>query len=192
MRPSGEALGVGVGKHNCERERRQDQRQVVQLRRSEDENGTGDDDESGDKSRSERSGGQGASASARVGGVDGGVGDTVKGHGGGARGYHGDDDPDELMRGGQAMGGEHGSGKGEGEREDGVLPLDHLERGAQVAEERHWISLTEVWGAGLRVWGISEWSGCGVAARAKADSSWLKPFGMTRLIEWVRGTRFAV
>ena len=116
---------------------------------------------------------------------------AVKGHGGGARGYHGDDDPDELMRGGQAMGGEHGSGKGEGEREDGVLPLDHLERGAQVMEERHWISLTEVWDAGLRVWGISEWSGCGVVARAKADSSWLKPFGMTRLIEWVRGTRCA-
>jgi len=45
----------------------------------------------------------------------------------------------------QALGSEHGSAESKGEREDGVLPLDHLERNAEVAEEGHEESL-----AGLR------------------------------------------
>jgi hypothetical protein len=35
------------------------------------------------------------------------------------------------------VGGEHGAGEREGEREDGVLPLDHLEGDADGAEQGH-------------------------------------------------------
>jgi len=41
------------------------------------------------------------------------------------------------MAGGKAGGGEHGSAESEGERKDGVLPLDHFEGHAEVAEKGH-------------------------------------------------------
>ena len=81
--------------------------------------------------------GESAGASAGIGGVDGGVGEAIEGHGGGAGGEHGDDDPKKLMGGGKAGGGEHGSAEGEGEGEDGVLPLDHFEGDAEVVEDGH-------------------------------------------------------
>ena len=74
---------------------------------------------------------------AGIGGVDGGVGEAIEGHGGGAGGEHGDDDPEELVSGGKAGGGEHGSAESEGESENGVLPLDHFEGDAQVVEDGH-------------------------------------------------------
>jgi len=61
----------------------------------------------------------------------------LEGHGGGAGGEHGDDDPKKLMRSGQSGGGEHGSAESERESEDGVLPLDHFEGDAQVVEDGH-------------------------------------------------------
>ena len=81
--------------------------------------------------------GQGAGAGAGVSGVDGGVGEAVKSHGRGTSGEHGNDDPEKLMSGGKAGGGEHGSAESEWEREDGVLPLDHFQRGAEVVKDRH-------------------------------------------------------
>ena len=83
------------------------------------------------------SGGKSAGAGTRVGGVDGGVGEAIEGHGGGAGGEHGDDDPEKLMGGGEAGSGEHGSAESEGESEDGVLPLDHFESDAEVMEDGH-------------------------------------------------------
>ena len=41
------------------------------------------------------------------------------------------------MAGGKAGGGEHGSAQSEWESEDGVLPLDHFERDAEVVEDGH-------------------------------------------------------
>ncbi len=41
------------------------------------------------------------------------------------------------MGAGQTGGGEHGSAKRERESEDGMLPLDHFEGDAEVAEEGH-------------------------------------------------------
>ena len=41
------------------------------------------------------------------------------------------------MGSGKAGGGEHGSAKREREREDGVLPLDHFQGDAQVAQDGH-------------------------------------------------------
>jgi len=41
------------------------------------------------------------------------------------------------MGSGKAGGGEHGSAKREWEREDGVLPLDHFQGDAKVAEKGH-------------------------------------------------------
>lgn len=41
------------------------------------------------------------------------------------------------MGGGQAGGGQHGSAEGERESEDGMLPLDHLERDAEIVEDGH-------------------------------------------------------
>jgi len=77
------------------------------------------------------------SASAGISRVDSGVGKAIERHGGGAGGEHGDDDPEKLMGGGKAGGGEHGSAESERESEDGVLPLDHLQGGAEVVEDGH-------------------------------------------------------
>ena len=82
-------------------------------------------------------GGQGARAGTGVGGVDGGIGEAVEGHGSGAGGNHGDDDPEKLVGGGKAGSGEHGSAEGEWESEDGVLPFDHFKGDAEVAEDGH-------------------------------------------------------
>ena len=41
------------------------------------------------------------------------------------------------MGGRPAVGGEHSAAESEWEREDGVLPLDHLKRGAQVVQDGH-------------------------------------------------------
>lgn len=38
---------------------------------------------------------------------------------------------------GDSVRGQHGAAKRERESEDGVLPLDHLERGNQVLQQRH-------------------------------------------------------
>ena len=82
-------------------------------------------------------GGQRTTASARIGSVDGGVGESIKSHGGRAGGEHRDDDPEKLMGSGKAGGGEHGSAKSEWKGKNGVLPFDHLERDAKVAESGH-------------------------------------------------------
>src|ERR1022692_3525782 len=111
--------------------------EAIQLRGGQDEDGAGYDDEGGHERGRELSGGEGAGAGAGIGGVDGGVGEAIEGHGGGAGGEHGDDDPEELVSGGKAGGGEHGSAESEGESEDGVLPLDHFQGDAEVVEDVH-------------------------------------------------------
>ena len=78
-----------------------------------------------------------AGASARIGGVDRSVGEAVESHGSGAGCEHGDDDPKKLMSAGKAGSGEHGPAESEGESEDGMLPLDHFERDAQVVKNGH-------------------------------------------------------
>jgi len=103
----------------------------------ENEDGAGDNDKGGDEGGREMAGGQCAAASARIGRIDGGVGEAIEGHGGGAGGQHGDYDPEKLMRGGKSGGGEHGSAESEWESEDGVLPLDHFEGDAEVVEDGH-------------------------------------------------------
>ena len=107
------------------------------------EDGAGDGNERGDECRREVSGGKSASASAWIGGVDGGIGEAIEGHGGGACGDHGDNDPEKLMHGGKTGGGEHGSAESEWESEDGVLPLNHLEGDTEVAENGHEEIVTE-------------------------------------------------
>src|ERR1700733_11284571 len=81
--------------------------------------------------------GESAGASTGIGGVDSSVGEAVEGHGRGASGEHGDDDPEKLMSAGKAGGGGHGSAERERESEDGMLPLDHFKRDAQVVENGH-------------------------------------------------------
>lgn len=81
--------------------------------------------------------GQRATARAGIGGVDGRVGESIKSHGGRAGGEHRDHDPEKLMGSGKAGGGEHGSAKRKWKGKDGVLPFDHLEGDAKVAESGH-------------------------------------------------------
>ena len=82
-------------------------------------------------------GGKSAGASAGIGGINGGIGKTVEGHGRGAGGEHGDDDPQKLMSSGETGGREHGSAEREGKREDRVLPLDHIEGDAKALKNGH-------------------------------------------------------
>src|SRR5216684_4444609 len=69
--------------------------------------------------------------------TNGGVSQAVEGHGGGAGGDHRDDDPEQLLSGWQAVRRQHSSAHGKGECKDGMLPLDHLQGDAQVAEKGH-------------------------------------------------------
>jgi len=126
------------------------------LSGGENEDGAGDDDERGDEGGGKMSGGKSAGAGARVGGVEGGVGEAVEGHGGGAGGEHGDDDPEELMGGGKAGGGEHGAAESEGESEDGVLPLNHFERDAEIVKGGHGTIVEQVSAAGRRSHALPE------------------------------------
>ena len=137
MRPAGEALCIGVEKYDGERNRGEPEREAIELGRGEDEDGAGNDDEGGDERGREMAGGKGARARAGIGGVDGRVGEAIEGHGGGAGGYHGDDDPEKLVGAGKARSGEHGSAERKRERKDGVLPLDHFEGNAKVVEDGH-------------------------------------------------------
>jgi hypothetical protein len=85
----------------------------------------------------ELSGRQSAGASAGIRGIDSGIGEAIEGHRGRARREHGDYDPKKLMRRRNARSGQHRSAKSEWESEDRVLPLNHFQRDAQVAEDGH-------------------------------------------------------
>ena len=107
------------------------------MGRGKDEDGAEDNNKRGDESGREVAGGKSAAASAGIGGVDGSVGESIEGHGGGAGGEHGDDDPEKLMDGGQARSGEQGSAERERKRKDRMLPLDHFEGDAKVVKDGH-------------------------------------------------------
>ena len=137
VRPAREAFGVRVKKDYGQGDRGKPEGQAIQLSGGENEDGAGSDDERSDERRRKMPGGKRAGASAGVGGVNGSVGETVEGHGGGAGGNHGDDDPEKLMRGGEAGSGEHGSAECKRESEDGVLPLDHFKSDTEVVQDGH-------------------------------------------------------
>ena len=102
VRPAREALGVGIKKQDGQGERREPEREAVQLGSGEDEDGAKDDDECRNEGGRELAGGERAGAGAGVGGVNGGIGEAIEGHGGGAGGEHGNQDPEKLMGGGKA------------------------------------------------------------------------------------------
>src|SRR5271166_3310603 len=137
MRKAREALGVGVEQQDGERDGREPEGEAIQLGSGQNEDGAGDNDEGRDKSVRQMTGGKGAGESAGIGGVDGGIGEAIESHGGGAGREHGDYDPKKLVGGGKTGGGEHGSAEGKWESEDGVLPLDHLESDAEVVKDGH-------------------------------------------------------
>jgi len=66
-----------------------------------------------------------------------GVGQAIEGHGGGACRDHRDHDPSQLPPRRQPSSGQHSSAQRKREREDRVLPLDHLERDLQISEKSH-------------------------------------------------------
>ena len=79
--------------------------------------------------------GEGAIGGAGIAAIEFEVGDAVHGHGGGARADHGDDDPEKLPPGGKGAAGASGEQRAdqrEGQRENGVLELDHFEHDADA------------------------------------------------------------
>jgi len=141
VRPGGEALGVGIKEEDGDGDGGEFECEAVELPGGDDEHGGGDEREGPGETQREQAFGQRAILRARICGVVAQVGDAVHGHGGGARANHGDDDPRELPGDGAWRGpggasgalGEKGADKGEGEREDGVLELDHFEHGGDAA-----------------------------------------------------------
>jgi hypothetical protein len=101
------------------------------------ENGGGNYHERGHEGGREMAGRKRTGARARIGGVQGSVREAIESHGGTAGGDHSDHDPQQLMEGRKARGGEHSSAKSEWESEDGVLPLDHLEGDAEIVKDGH-------------------------------------------------------
>ena len=132
-----EALGIGVEQQHGKCDGRKPEGKAIQLRGGQNKDGAGDDDEGANERGREISRGNSASAGTRIGGIDGRVGEPVESHCRGAGGEHRNDDPYKLMRTRKAGSGEHGSAESERESEDGVLPLDHFERNAQVAQDGH-------------------------------------------------------
>ena len=112
-------------------------RQRIELPGGKNQDRRGDDHESGDKLARQLAGRQGADLGARVGRVDVGVDQPIERHGSRACGDQGDTDPQQHAHRRDALRGEHRSGEPEGEREEGVLPLDHLQRGADAAKKGH-------------------------------------------------------
>ena len=82
-------------------------------------------------------GGQSADRGAGIGGVNRGVGQAIEGHRRGTRRDHGHDDPSQLTPRRQTPSRQHGSAERKREREDRVLPLDHLQRDLQISEQAH-------------------------------------------------------
>ena len=107
------------------------------MRSRQDKDDGRDDDKTGDECGGELSSGERASAGARIGRVDAGVGEPVEGHRGRARGEHGDYDPEQLVCSRKPGGSEHCATKSEGQSEDRVLPLDHLESDAKIPQDGH-------------------------------------------------------
>jgi hypothetical protein len=86
MRPAGEALGVGIKEQDREGDRREPEREAIQLGGGENKDGAGDDHKSCDEGGREMAGRESAGAGAGIGGVDGGIGEAIEGHGGGTGG----------------------------------------------------------------------------------------------------------
>lgn len=101
-----------------------------------------DDDEPRDKRFAKLAGGKRTDFRSGIGGIDGRIGQPVEGHSRRARRHQRDNDPDRSVQVGDAARGQHGAGQTEGERKDGVLPLDHFQGGPDAAKEGHSVILT--------------------------------------------------
>src|SRR5208282_5202694 len=132
-----ESFGIGIKKYDRQRHRRKQQRQAVQLRSGENKNSARDQNERAHERWRQLSDRQSASRGAGIGGVNRGVGQTIEGHRGGPRRDHGHDDPPQLPPRRQTSSRQHGSAEREWEREDRVLPLDHLQRDLKISEQAH-------------------------------------------------------
>ena len=102
--------------------------------RSEDENRGRDNHEPCDKRFAELACGKRTDFRSGIGGIDGRIGQAVEGHGRRARRHQRNNDPDGGVQVGNAACGQHGAGQTERKREDGVLPLDHLQGGSDAAK----------------------------------------------------------
>jgi hypothetical protein len=141
VRPGGEALGVRIKKQNRQRDGRKLQRQRIQLPRGEHQQRRRDQSEHPGEADGKLAFGQSAIGGAGIARVIFQVGDAVDGHGGGTRAYHGDDDPQNLApswKRAASAGGEERPYQREGQGEDGVLELDHLEDDADAAFGHGW------------------------------------------------------
>ena len=126
MGPACPALHVAVGEQDEQGQRSELERQAVQHCGGGEEEQRACDYEAADVAGAELAGGQCAGCGARVGCVEVAVDQAVEAHGGAACGDHADYDPAEDGEPRPSSGGEYCSGEREGQREDGVFPLDHL------------------------------------------------------------------
>src|ERR1017187_4499607 len=137
MRPARESFAVGIQKYHRQRHRRKHQRQAVQLGSGKHKNSASHQNECANKRRRQLSDRQSASSSAGIGGVNRGVGQAIEGHSGGPRRDHGHDDPPQLPPRRQTSSRQHGSAERKREREDRVLPFNHLQRDLKISEQAH-------------------------------------------------------
>ena len=124
--PACPALHVAVGQQHEERQRGELERQAVQHGGGSEEEQRAYGDKAGYVGGAELAGGKCAGCGARVGCVEVAVDEAVEAHGGAACGDHADYDPAEDGEPRPSASGEYCSGEREGQREDGVFPLDHL------------------------------------------------------------------
>ncbi len=137
MRPPRESLAVRIQEDYRQRQRGERQRQAVQLRRGKNKNSTRNQNECAHERRRQLSDRQSPSCSTRIRSINRGVGQAIERHSGGARRDHGDNDPRQLPPRRHTSGGQHGSAERKREREDRVLPFDHLQRDLEISEDSH-------------------------------------------------------
>src|SRR5579864_7668371 len=117
-----------------------------------------------------------ASASTRIRSINRGIGPAVERHGGRSCRDHSHGDPQKLVDRRKSSRREHGAAQSKREGKDGVLPLDHLQRYAQVMQNGHG-SIVKQMGLGLdlKVLGLRQPSAVLAEVSARGNGPWGGP-----------------
>src|SRR5215468_8328592 len=133
VRPSGHPLRIGVEQQDEKGNWRKHERETIQLARRQYEYSARHHDEGYDEGGGQMTRRKSPRARARIRSINRSIRPAIKCHRGRARLHYGNNDPEQLMERRKTAGGEHRTTKGEWERKNRVLPLDHLQRDAQIS-----------------------------------------------------------
>ena len=135
MGPAGETLGVGVGADDQQGQGRQPEGERIQVPCGKEKQSARGQRKAKDEAAGQQSRGKGAGRGARIQRIDFCVHQAVERHGRRTRGNHRDADPAQGAQRGNSVGRQDRASEPEREREKRVLPLDHIERDADIVKD---------------------------------------------------------